>query len=128
MRAYPFFGRLWLVSPHLPSLRRRTPTESPMRIILLVASFFAIAAPAAAQNLGARTAAPQSHLPAGALAPGQDDLAQAIAVAEAHPLGSLANPIRVGGPAGERAYLLRLRCADRTVPRIGERGQGGVDA
>ena len=87
-----------------------------------------LAVPASAQDLGARTAAPQSHLPAGGLAPGQDDLASAIAAAEAHPLGSLANPIRVGGPAGERAYLMRLRCADRSVPRIGERAQGGVDA
>ena len=97
-----------------------------MRFYLLsVISLLAV--PAAAQNLGARTAAPQSHLPAVGLAPGQDDLAAAIAAADVHPLGSLANPIRVGGPAGERAYLMRLRCADRSVPRIGDRRQGGVD-
>ena len=99
-----------------------------MRTVLFVASLFAVAAPAAGQELGARTASPQSHLPASGLAPGEDDLAAAITAAEAHPLGSLANPIRVGGPNGERAYLLRLRCADRSVPRIGERGDGGVDA
>ena len=29
-----------------------------------------------------------------------------------HPLGSQQNPVRVGGPAGERAYLARLRLAD----------------
>ena len=89
-----------------------------------------IAIPAAAQEpeLGARTAAPQSHLPAAGLAPGQDDLAAAIAAAEIHPLGSVENPIRVGGPEGERAYLFRLRCADGAVPRIGGRSDGGVDA
>ena len=37
---------------------------------------------------------------------------QAIAAAAAHPLGTLANPIRVAGPEGERVYLARLRCAD----------------
>jgi len=99
-----------------------------MRPFLLFASLLSLVAPAAAQDLGARTASPQSHLPAAGLAPGQDDLAAAIAAAEAHPLGSLQNPIRVGGPEGERAYLFRLRCADGGSPRIGERGDGGVDA
>ena len=98
-----------------------------MRFSLTV-SLLVLAAPAAAQDLGDRTANPQSHLPAAGLAPGQDDLAETLAAAEAHPLGSLANPIRVGGPPGERAYLVRLRCADRSMPRIGARGDGGVDA
>ena len=69
-----------------------------MRLALFLACLVTVAAPAAAQDLGARTAAPQSHLPAAGLAPGQDDLAEAIAAAEAHPLGTLANPVRVGGP------------------------------
>ena len=99
-----------------------------MRHSPFLACLVILAAPASAQQLGARTAAPQSHLPAGDLAPGQDDLDQAIAAAQAHPLGSLANPIRVGGPEGERAYLYRLRCADGSVPRTGARGEGGVDA
>ena len=99
-----------------------------MRPFLLFASLLSLVAPAAAQDLGARTASPQSHLPAAGLAPGEDDLGAAIAAAEAHPLGSLQNPIRVGGPEGERAYLFRLRCADGGSPRIGERGDGGVDA
>ena len=98
-----------------------------MRPFLLFASLLSLAAPAAAQDLGARTASPQSHLPAAGLAPGEDDLDAAIAAAEAHPLGSLQNPIRVGGPEGERAYLFRLRCADGAAPRVGERGDGGVD-
>ena len=100
-----------------------------MRSLLpLVALLIAFPATAQEADLGARTASPQSHLPAAGLAPGQDDLAAAIAAAEAHPLGSIENPIRVGGPEGERAYLFRLRCADGAVPRIGERGDGGVDA
>ena len=99
-----------------------------MRLSALPPFLLVLAVPALAQNLGDRTASPRSHLPATSLAPGQDDLSQAIAAAQAHPLGSLANPVRVGGPTGERAYLLRLRCADRTVPRIGDRADGGVDA
>lgn len=44
-----------------------------------------------------------------------------------HPLGSQQNPVRVGGPAGERAYLARLRCGDGRYPefeRIGSFGLG----
>ena len=99
-----------------------------MRLSPFLACLSLIAAPAVAQELGDRTAAPQSHLPAAGLAPGQDDLAEAIAAADAHPLGSLANPVRVGGPEGERAYLARLRCPDGARPRIGARSEGEVDA
>ena len=98
-----------------------------MRSLLFLALLL-VAAPAAAQQVGARTASPQCHLPAAGLSPGQDDLSEAIAAAEAHPLGSLANPVRVGGPDGERAYLARLRCADGASPRIGARSDGGVGA
>ena len=97
-----------------------------MRLALLV-TLSLIASPALAQDIGDRTASPQSHLPAGALAPGQDDLSEAVAAAEAYPLGTLQNPIRVGGPQGERAYLRRLRCPDDSAPRIGQRSEGGVD-
>ncbi len=96
--------------------------------LFLVLPFVLLAPPAIAQELGDRTAAPQSHLPAAGLAPGQDDLAEAIAAADAHPLGSLANPVRVGGPEGERFYLARLRCADGARPQIGARSEGEVDA
>lgn len=41
-----------------------------------------------------------------------DDLVKAIKDADAHPLGSYKNPVRVSSPAGERAYLSRLMCAD----------------
>jgi hypothetical protein len=86
------------------------------------------AIPAAAQELGQRTQRPDAMLPASALAPGQDDLGEAIAAAQAHPLGSRENPVRVGGPAGERAYLARLRCLDGSAPRVGARTDAGVGA
>ena len=87
-----------------------------------------IGVPALAQQLGERTQSPRTMVQGLTLAPGQDDLRDAIAAAEAHPLGTLANPVRVGGPEGERAYLARLRCADGSAPRIGARADGGVDA
>jgi hypothetical protein len=55
-------------------------------------------------------------------------IAQAIAAASAHPLGTLANPIRVAGPEGERAYLARLRCSDGRAPAIGAKTAAGVGA
>lgn len=91
----------------------------------LVLALF-LAAPASAQELGERTRQPETMVPA--LAPGQDDLAEAIAAAQAHPLGSRDNPVRVGGPDGERAYLARLRCADGSPPRVGTRMEAGVGA
>lgn len=95
-----------------------------MRLAVLV---FALAAmPAVAQDLGARTQRPEAMVPS--LAPGQDDLAEAIAAAQAHPLGSAENPVRVGGPEGERAYLARLRCADGSAPQVGARAEAGVGA
>ena len=97
-----------------------------MRLVPLLA-FALIATPAAAQRLGERTQAPQTMVSGLRLAPGEDDLQQQVAEAETHPLGSQANPIRVGGPEGERAYLARLRCGDGAAPRIGPRRDGGVD-
>lgn len=55
-----------------------------------------------------------------------DDLSAEIAAANAHPLGSLANPVRVGGPEGEHAYIGRLRCADGSQPVVGLREQLGA--
>lgn len=42
-------------------------------------------------------------------------------------LGSQANPVRANMPAGQRAYLSRLRCSDGTTPefhRLGSFGEG----
>ncbi len=87
-----------------------------------------LAAPAGAQDLGERSRSPELMVPALGLAPDQDDLAAAIAAAQAHPLGTAGNPVRVGGPAGERAYIARLRCADGSAPQIGPRADAGVGA
>lgn len=53
-------------------------------------------------------------------------LEQAIAQAEAHPLGSRENPVRVSRPQGQRAYLARLRCSDGNAPSFNRRGNIGV--
>lgn len=87
-----------------------------------------IAAPAAAQQVGARDGAAERLTRELGLAPDDDELAAAVAAANAHPLGSRENPVRVGGPEGEHAYLGRLRCADGSQPRVGQRGSHGVGA
>ena len=99
-----------------------------MRIITTLLATALAAAPAAAQKPGDRTATPQQVL--GEMAPA-DPLAEAeqiAAAAAAHPLGSLENPVRVGGPQGARAYIARLRCADGSRPQVGPRSTGGVGA
>lgn len=99
-----------------------------MRALPFLAAAFLLAAPAAAQEIGARTQSPESLLSGLGLAPDQDDVAAVIAAAAAHPLGSTQNPVRVGGPSGERAYIARLRCADGAAPAVGQRGNSGVGA
>jgi hypothetical protein len=99
-----------------------------MRILLLAAALLA-ASPALAQpKPGDRTITPEQMLREMGLAPDQDDLSEAIAAAAAHPLGTAENPVRVGGPEGERAYISRLRCADGSPPQVGQRGSAGVGA
>ncbi|WP_114953611.1 hypothetical protein [Sphingosinicella terrae] len=99
-----------------------------MRCLPLILAAALAAAPAAAQELGERTRSPESMLAELGLAPDADDLDEAIAAAAAHPLGTAENPVRVGGPDGERAYIARLRCADGSAPRTGQRGSAGVGA
>jgi hypothetical protein len=87
-----------------------------------------VAAPALAQKPGDRTASPGEVLGGSAAV---DPLAEIDAIATAaaaHPLGSLRNPVRVGGPAGARAYVGRLRCADGSRPQVGTPAAGGVGA
>ena len=92
---------------------------------ILAASLLASAV-AAQPKPGDRTTSPEQML----AEIGDSDAAyeQAVAEAERHPLGSLANPVRVGGPEGERAYLARLRCAGGTRPSVGQRRSGGIGA
>ena len=100
-----------------------------MRIVLVAAAILA-AAPAAAADPkpGDRTMSPEQMLREMGLAPDQEDIRAAIEAAAAHPLGTADNPVRVGGPEGERAYIARLRCADGSAPQVGERGSAGVGA
>ncbi|MBV8686420.1 MAG: hypothetical protein JOZ90_06475 [Alphaproteobacteria bacterium] len=101
-----------------------------LRISFLLIALAAAAAPAAApaDPLGKRTAEPEKLLSGIGEASSDAALEAEIAAAAAFPLGSLANPVRVGGPEGERAYVRRLRCADGKPPRIGDRRPGGVGA
>jgi hypothetical protein len=63
-----------------------------------------------------------------ALESDEADFAEALAAAKAHPLGTAGNPVRVGGPTGEHAYIARLRCTDGSQPKIGPRSAMGVGA
>ena len=101
-----------------------------MRIPLIL-TLLLTAAPAFAQQpgqpqLGARTRSPEQLM--GAISRGSPEEEMRALVAAAHPLGSLENPVRVGGPDGERAYLARLRCTNGAQPQIGARRSGGIGA
>jgi hypothetical protein len=50
---------------------------------------------------------------------------EAKAAAAGQPLGSEHNPIRVSMPAGQRAYLARLRCSDGSAPAFARGGSVG---
>ena len=54
------------------------------------------------------------------------ELESAIAAAAVHPLGSEKNPVRANMPAGERAYLERLRCSDGNAPAFERGGSVGT--
>lgn len=86
------------------------------------------AAPALAQQLGARTQSPEAMAAEMRRQSPQQEIDALAAAAAAHPLGTAENPVRVGGPEGEHAYLGHLRCADGSQPRIGARSEAGVGA
>jgi hypothetical protein len=75
---------------------------------------------------------PEKALPEGspealmALLGGAPKQTRSDAQIEEHPLGTAENPVRVGGPAGERAYLARLRCEDGRYPEFERAGSVGV--
>jgi hypothetical protein len=101
-----------------------------MRILsLLFIVLASLAGPAAAaDDLGKRTAPPERLF--SGIGDGTSDAAleAAFAAAAAFPLGSLQNPVRVGGPEGELAYVARLRCADGKPPKLGAKRPGGIGA
>lgn len=85
-------------------------------------------APRQQSRIGAPTATPEELLGQMSQPASEEELQRLIAAAASYPLGSLDNPVRVGGPQGERAYLARLRCADGAALRVGARGDAGVGA
>ena len=100
-----------------------------MRATLLLSVLVLVAAPAQSQPPPRQQSpAPRDVLAAVGLGNTDAALAEAIRQAGAHPLGTLANPVRVAGPEGERAYLARLRCSDGRAPAIGTRAAAGVGA
>ncbi|MCF8506457.1 MAG: hypothetical protein K9G59_16220 [Caulobacter sp.] len=54
------------------------------------------------------------------------ELAARIRKASTFPLGSRDNPVRVNMPAGQRAYLDRLRCSNGERPTYGRVGNFGA--
>jgi hypothetical protein len=78
--------------------------------------------------IGERTATPQQLLGQASAGDVMAEIEAQAAAAAAHPLGTAENPVRVGGPEGERAYLARLRCANGRAPAVGERREAGVGA
>lgn len=83
-----------------------------------------LAAPVAAQSQS-DLAKRLERMMAGESALQGKDLERAIRKAEESPLGSQANPVRVSMPAGQRAYLARLRCSDGKAPRFERHGNAG---
>lgn len=83
-----------------------------------------LAAPVAAQSQS-DVAKRLERMMAGESALQGKKLESAIRKAEESPLGSQANPVRVSMPAGQRAYLARLRCSDGQAPRFERHGNAG---
>ncbi len=100
-----------------------------MRLPLLtLAAALASTLPALAQAPREQSPAPKGLLEQIGSGSSDAELESAVAAASVHPLGTLQNPVRVGGPEGERAYMARLRCADGLAPQIGARTDAGVCA
>ena len=90
--------------------------------------FLVCASPALAQELGARTSSPEAMVAQFSRVSPEEEMQRLVAAADAYPLGTAENPVRVGGPEGERAYLGHLRCADGTPVRVGSRRGAGIGA
>ena len=97
-------------------------------LFVVIALPLIAAAPAPSGKIGERTGAPEALFAGIGQGSSDAELDRAVAAAGAHPLGTLANPVRVGGPEGARAYMARLRCADGSAVAVGPRSDGGVGA
>lgn len=102
-----------------------------MRFPVLAVSLAIFAVPASAQQtpvqpgLGQRTQTPEALFREMSSETPEQEMARLVTAANAYPLGTIENPVRVGGPEGERAYLARLACEDGTSLRVGTRGDAG---
>ena len=101
--------------------------RTPLILLALVATAPALAQPAQ-PRLGARTQSPDQMISGMSRLSPEEEMRQLAAAADAHPLGTAENTVRVGGPEGEHAYLGRLRSADGAQPRIGSRREAGIGA
>ena len=99
------------------------------KLLIGLAAAVLFAVPADAQRPPREESpAPREVLEAFGAGTSDDELARAVAAAHAFPLGSLQNPVRLGGPEGAHAYLARLRCANGLAPKVGVRSAAGVGA
>ncbi len=64
--------------------------------------------------------------PSGRVSDAEVERIAAAADAAGIPFGDKQNPVRVNMPAGQRAYLSRLRCSDGSKPLFGREGSAGV--
>jgi hypothetical protein len=102
--------------------------------ILILCAAFSVSgcAQTMANAVGGQSAKSSDSIALEAMLSGQSatqgkELDKLIAEADKHPLGSDKNPVRVSGPAGQRAFLNSLRCEDGKVPayfRVGNFGMG----
>ena len=97
------------------------------RLIPLIATAL-IAVPSHAKPPHEDSPAPRELLESLGAGNSDEEIARAISAAEAHPLGTMQNPIRVAGPRGVQDYIARLRCSDGSKPKAGPDREGGVDA
>ena len=93
------------------------------KLLAALAMLGAIAGPAAAQSRPNEARDMMRELGMKPLS--GKKLAKVIAKAELSPLGSKANPVRENMPAGQLAYLARLRCADGSTPAYVRQGNIG---
>jgi hypothetical protein len=102
--------------------------RTPLILLALLSAAPVMAQQPAQPRLGARTQAPDRLVGAMSQVSPEEEMRALVAAADSHPLGSLENPVRVGGPEGEHAYLGRLRCPDGRAPQVGSRREAGTGA
>lgn len=99
-----------------------------MRKLILLGAAASFAVPIHAAPPREESPAPRANLESFGDGSSDETMARAIAAANAHPLGTLQNPIRVGGPDGARRYVAQLRCADGSTPSVTREIPGSAGA